>query len=214
MNLTNVSTPADMNASTPPSIANTSNSSYSRRRLLYDLTVDRFFTALFQIGLNDNPTFVKVKNFINDTKNEIQSITDANGYRIVMQKVDLTPGYFNAAGTAIRKCDDGEYPVADSFSKKLECKAKIIVEVTKKVAQETSGYWIAMIFGVLVLGVCVCLHFYRKGQDALPARYMQVPPHESDLQRFCGQQFSVTTKQLQVPATVAIEYRLLPGQSI
>lgn len=213
MNLTNVSTPADMNASTPPSIANTSNSSYSRRRLLYDLTVDRFFTALFQIGLNDNPTYVKVKNFINDTKNEIQSITDANGYRIVMQKVDLTPGYFNAAGTAIRKCDDGQYPVADSLSKKLECKAKVIREVTEKVAQETSGYLFAMAVGVLVLVVCIGIHFYRKGQDTPRVRYAKVPP-ESDLQRFCGQQFSVTTNKLQVPATVAIEYRLLPGQSI
>jgi hypothetical protein len=130
-----------------------------------------------------------------------------------MQKVDLTPGYFNAAGTAIRKCDDGEYPVADSFSKKLECKAKIIVEVTKKVAQETSGYLLAMAVGVLVLLVCIGIHFYRKGRDTPAVRYVKVPP-ESDLQRFCGQQFSVTTNKLQVPATVAIEYRLLPGQSI
>jgi len=175
--------------------------------------VERFFTALFQIRINDNPTYVKVKNFINDTKNAIQTITDANGYRIVMQKVDLTPGYFNAAGTAIRKCDDGQYPVADSLSKKLECKAKVIIEVTQKVAQETSGYWAAMIVGVLVLGVCILIHFYRKGQNNLPMQYEAVPS-ESDLQRFCGQQFSVTTNKLQVPATVAIEYRLLPGQSI
>jgi hypothetical protein len=201
----------DTNVTNASTRVNTYNSSSSRRRLLYDLTVERFFTALFQIGLNDNPTYVKVNNFINDTKNAIQTITDANGYRIVMQQVDLTPGYFNAAGTALSRCDDGQYPVPDAITKKLECKAKVIVEVAKKVAQETSAYWIAMIFGVLVLAVCILIHFCRKGQNTLPTGYEPVP---SELTRYCAQEFGGYTKALQVPATVAIEYRLLPGQSI
>ena len=196
-NVTNASAPAD-----------TYNSSSSRRRLLYDLTVERFFTALFQIGLNDNPTYVKVNNFINDTKNAIQTITDANGYRIVMQQVDLTPGYFNAAGTALSRCDDGEYPIPDAFTKKLECKAKVIIEVAEKVAQETSAYWFAMAFGVLVLVVCILIHFYRKGQNTLPVRYVKLGQNKDCVG------FNVANAKLQFPATVAIEYRLLPGQSI
>ena len=215
MNLTNTSTSTSttpvMNTSTPR--PNTSNSTHSGRRLLYDLTVERIFTALFQIEKNDMPTYEKIQNFTYEAKNEIKTITDANGYRIVVKQADLTPGYFTAAGAAISKCNDGTYPTADSISKKLSCKAKVIIEVAEKVAQETSVYWVAMGVGVLVLVGCLGIHFYRKGQDKLPVRYSKLPP-ESDLQRFCGQQFSVTTNKLQVPATVAIEYRLLPGQSI
>jgi hypothetical protein len=210
-NLTNMSTSADVNASIAPQ--NTSNSTYGRRRLLYDLTVERFFTALFQIGLNDNPTYVKIQNFINDTQNDITSITNANGYRIVVKQADLTPGYFNAAGTALRKCDDGEYPIADSLTQKLECKAKIIVEVVVEVVQQTSGYWVAMAVAVLVLVVIICIHYRRKGRETLPARY-ETLPQNGELQRYCGQEFGVHISKLQVPATVAIEYRLLPGQSI
>ena len=211
MNLTNTSTtPTAVDTSTPP--PNTSNSTHNGRRLLYDLTVERIFTALFQIEKNDQTTFTKIQNFTYEAKNEMKTITDANGYRIVVKQADLTPGYFTAAGTALSKCDDGTYPTPDSISKKLSCKAKVIVEVVEKVAQETWAYWAAMGVGVLVLVACVGIHFCRKGQDTLPARYAKLP--DSELQRFCGQQFSVTTNKLQVPATVAIEYRLLPGQSI
>jgi hypothetical protein len=175
--------------------------------------VERIFIALFQIVKGDKPTYEKIQNFTYEAKNEIKTITDANGYRILVKQTDLTPGYFTAAGTAISKCNDGTYPTADSISKTLSCKAKVIIEVAEKVAQETSVYWVAMGVGVLVLVGCLGIHFYRKGQDKLPVRYAKLPP-ESDLQRFCGQQFSITTNKLQVPATVAIEYRLLPGQSI
>ena len=196
MNLTNTSTP------TPT----------SRRRLLYDLTLEYIFTALFQIEKGDKPTYEKVQNFTYQAKNEINTIIDASAYRIVINQADLTPGFFTAAGTAIKKCDDGTNPTTDSISKQLSCKAKVIVEVAENVAQATWVYWAGMAVGVLVLVACLRIHFYRKGQDTLPARYVTVS--ESELQRFCGQQFSVTTNKLQVPATVAIEYRLLPGQSI
>jgi hypothetical protein len=210
MNLTNTSTPTPT-ASTPP--PNTSNSTRNNRRLLYDVTLEYIFTALFQIEKGDKPTYEKIQNFTYQAKNEINTIIDASEYRIVINQADLTQGYFTAAGTALSKCDDGTYPTADSITKKLSCKAKVIIEVAEKVAQETSVYWVAMGVGVLVLVGCLGIHFYRKGQDKLPVRYAKLPP-ESDLQRFCGQQFSVTTNKLQVPATVAIEYRLLPGQSI
>lgn len=196
MNLTNTSTP------TPT----------SRRRLLYDLTLEYIFTALFQIEKGDKPTYEKVQNFTYQAKNEINTIIDASAYRIVINQADLTPGFFTAAGTAIRKCDDGTNPTTDSISKQLSCKAKVIVEVAENVAQATWAYWAGMAVGVLVLVACLRIHFYRKGQDTLPARYVTVS--QTELQRFCGQQFSVTTNKLQVPATVAIEYRLLPGQLI
>ena len=199
------------NASTPP--PNASNSTRNSRRLLYDVTLEYVFTALFQIEKDDRPTYVKIQNFTYQAKEEINTIIDASEYRIVINQADLTPGYFTAAGTAIKKCDDGTNPTPDSVSKQLSCKAKVIIEVAEKVAQETWAYWAVMAVGVLMLLGCLGIHFYRKRQDTLPACYVKVPP-ESDLQRFCGQQFSVTTKKLQVPATVAIEYRLLPGQSI
>jgi hypothetical protein len=88
------------------------------------------------------------------------------------------------------------------------CKAKIIIEVAEKVAQETSAYWFAMAFGVLVLVVCILIHFYRKGQNTLPVRYVKLGQNKDCVG------FNVANAKLQFPATVAIEYRLLPGQSI
>ena len=72
-----------MNTSTPR--PNTSNSTRSGCRLLYDLTVERIFTALFQIEKNDKTTYTKIQNFTYEAKNEIKTITDANGYRIVVK---------------------------------------------------------------------------------------------------------------------------------
>ena len=215
-NLTNASTSstttrADM---TTPRPDNWSNSTYSRRRLLYDLTVERFFAVLFQIILNDKPSYAKIQNFINDTDNGITTITNANGYRIVVKRAVLTPGYFTAAGIALRKCDDGEYPALDSISKKLDCKSTVIEEVVEEELQQTWAYWAGMLVGVLVLAVFVCIYYYRKLYcNTLPARYETVP-QKVDTQRFYVQQFGIATSKLQVPATVAIEYRLLSGQSI
>ena len=210
-NLTNASTSTTTARPdvTTPRPGNWSNSTHSRRRLLYDLTVERFFAVLFQIGLNDKPAYAKIQNFINDTENGITTITNANGYRIVVKKAVLTPGYFNAAGTALSKCDDGEYPALDSISKKLDCKAKVIAEVVEEVAQQTWAYWAVLFVGVLVLAVIIYIHYYRKSIDTLPA-YETVPQKDA----VCVQKFGFVTSKLQVPATVAIEYRLLPGQSI
>jgi hypothetical protein len=199
-NLTNASN--NMNGSSP-----------SLRRLLFDLPVEYVFTALFQIQKNDQVTYARVQNFTYEAQEQIKTITEANGYLIVMNEVDLTPGYFTAVGAALRRCDDGKYPEPDAITKKLECKAKIIEEVVKEVAQATAAYWLTMAVGVLVLGVCICIHYYRKGRNALPTR-CDTLASDIELKRYCGQQFGVTTTKLQVPATVAIQYRLLPGQSI
>ena len=192
---------------------NMNGSSPSRRRLLFDLSVEYIFTALFQIQKNDQVTYARVQNFTYEAQEQIKTITEANGYLIVMNEVDLTPGYFTAVGAALRRCDDGKYPEPDAITKKLECKAKVIEEVIKEVAQATAVYWLTMAVGVLVLGVCICIHYYRKSKDTLPTCYETVAS-DINLKLYCTQQFGVTTKKLQVPATVAIEYRLLPGQSI
>jgi hypothetical protein len=188
-------------------------SSSSRRRLLFDLPIEYVFTALFQILQNDQVTYARVQNFTYEAQEQIKTITEANGYLIVMNEVDLTPGYFTAVGAALRRCDDGQYPVPDAFTKKLECKAKVIEEVVREVAEVTAAYWLTMAVGVLVLGVCICIHYYRKGMDTLPTRY-ETLASDVELKIYCKQEFGVATKKLQVPATVAIEYRLLPGQSI
>ena len=193
--------------------ANMNGSSSSRRRLLFDLPIEYVFTALFQILQNDQVTYARVQNFTYEAQEQIKTITEANGYLIVMNEVDLTPGYFTAVGAALRRCDDGQYPVPDAFTKKLECKAKVIEEVVREVAEVTAAYWLTMAVGVLVLGVCICIHYYRKGMDTLPTRY-ETLASDVELKIYCKQEFGVATKKLQVPATVAIEYRLLPGQSI
>ncbi|MBV5332978.1 hypothetical protein JZU54_05350, partial [bacterium] len=82
-----------------------------------------------------------------------------------------------------------------------------------QVLQATWGYWVVMGVGVLVLAVIIGIHYHRKGVDILPVRYATLP-QTVGLQRFCVQEFGMHTSKLQVPATVAIEYRLLPGQSI
>ena len=191
------------------------NSSSGRRRLasLYDVLVEYVFTALFQIEKDDQVTYARVQNFTYEAKEQLKTITDANGYLIVMNEVHLTPGYFTAAGAALRKCDDGKYPITNSVSKKLECKAAVIAEVVREIAQQTWAYWAGILIGVLVLAAFVSIHYYRKRTDTLPARYETVP-QKVDTQRFRMQQFGIATSKLQVPATVAIEYRLLPGQSI
>jgi hypothetical protein len=198
---------------TPTPTPNTSNSTSNRRRLLVDLTLEYVFTALFQIEKGDTPTYAKIQNFTYQAKNEINTIIAASEYRIVINQADLTPGYFTAAGTALAKCSDGTYPTANSISKELGCKANIIAEVATQVLQATWGYWVVMGVGVLVLAVIIGIHYHRKGADILPVRY-ETLPQTVGLQRFCVQEFGMHTSKLQVPATVAIEYRLLPGQSI
>lgn len=188
------------------------NSSSGRRRLLYDLLVEYGFTALFQIAKDDQVTYDRVQKFTYEAQEQIKTITDANGYQIVMNEVYLTPGYFTAAGIALRKCDGGEYPVLDSILKKLDCKATVIAEVLEEVAQATWRYWAGMVVGVLVLAAIIYMHYYRKRTDTLPA--YETVPQKVDAQRFRVRQFGIATSKLQVPATVAIEYRLLPGQSI
>ena len=198
MNLTNAT--ANMNGSSP-----------SRRRLLFDLPVEYVFTALFQIQKNDQVTYTRVQNFTYEAQEQIKTITEANGYLIVMNEVDLTPGYFTAVGASLGRCDDGKYPEPDAITKKLECKAKVIAEVAGEVAQETWAYVLVMGFGVLVLFVVI--KYVRRSKSTLPTRYGTVAS-DIELKLYCAQPFGVTTKKLQVPATVAIEYHLLPGQSI
>jgi hypothetical protein len=202
---------ADMNLTN--ATTSTNGSSSGRRRLLFDLSVEYFFTTLFQIEKNDQVTYAKVQTFTYEAQTQIQTITEANGYLIVMNEVDLTPGYFTAADVALAKCDDGQYPVLDGITKTLNCRAQVIIDVITEVAQATVTYWLAMAVGVLVLVVIICIHYRRKGRETLPVRY-ETLPQNGELQRYCGQEFGVHISKLQVPATVAIEYRLLPGQSI
>ncbi len=84
------------------------NASTSGRRLLYDLPFDYFFAALWQIAKNDKTTYAKVEKFTKDAKNETITITDANGYRIVMWGAEFFEDYFTADGNPVSKCPDGQ----------------------------------------------------------------------------------------------------------
>lgn len=215
MNLTNTSTPTPTTGTRTP---NTSNSTHGGRRLLFDLTLEYVFTALFQIEKGDTPTYAKIQNFTYQAKNEINTIIDASEYRIVINQVDLTPGYFTAAGTALAKCSDGAYPTPDSISKELGCKANIIAEVATKV---TSAYWvpIVIVLGVVALaGAALARYRNRKcveSTTAVKAVHVSAPPYALEaFPAFDAAGLCLFPPRLQFPATVTFEYHLLPGHSV
>ena len=191
----------DTNAATPAP-PNTSNSTYSGRRLLLSPTVDYTFTALFQVELNDKLTLAKIEKFVSENKEESKIITDANGNRFIIRRADVLPGYVTDEGNAISKCENGRYPTTDSETKTLVCKE--IVE------ESTQGYWLIM----LVVGLCLIgyvLFQYNRFVSSFNAwrsnqnRVSVAPTPFPD---------GVKVANLLFPATVTFEYQLLPGQSI
>ena len=202
MNDTNTATPA------PRLVSNTSNASnatYDRRRSLLASTVDYTFTAIFQVELNDKPTFAKIEKFVSETKSELKTITDANGYRFIIQTAYVLPGYVTDEGAPISPCENGWYATTDSETKTLVCK-QIVLE-------STEGYWLILIAVVIALIGCLCLH-YCTGAVVTTAVNAWFSNHNRVTVAPSPFPDNVKVAPMLFPATVTFEYQLLPGQSI
>jgi len=180
--------------------------STSGRRLLYDLPFGYFFAALWQIARNDKLTYAKVEKFTRDARNESITITDANGYRIVLWGAELLEGYFTADGKPVSKCPDGQTRVQDFSNKRLFCNERTqIVE-----PEQAQGLWwlwlvLAVVLGGLISGVFVFRHPGHTASSYERGREM-TGPASTNLAMFPA--------KLQCPATVSFEYHMVPGHLI
>ena len=181
------------------------NASTSGRRLLYDLPFDYYFAALWQIARDDKLTYAKVEKFTKDAKNESITITDANGYRIVLWGAKLLEGYFTADGKPVSKCPDGQNRVQDFFNKLLFCNERTPIVQPEQVP---GLWWLWLLVGGvaagLIGGVFVFRHpghtasSYERGRETTaPASTRAMFP-----------------AKLQCPATVSFEYQMVPGHLI
>ena len=208
------SSAADMNA-TNASTGDASNSTYSRRRLLYDKPVEIDFKALMEIEKNDKETYEKIVNFTKYIKNASKTITDANGNEIDLENGDLTKGNFDKKGEPVPPCADGQKPVSDEATKKLICPLPIPVPTPKP--EPAKGGIDAMLY--VIVGVCCTLIIVgvalkvKEGTNEGEVRKKK--PKRQRTNMSAGSETSATfPARMLCPATVSFEYQLLPGQSI
>ena len=187
------------NATVTLQMNNTSNATFSGRRLLFASTVEYIFTAVFQIGLNDKPTYTKVEKFVRDAREKRRVITDANGYRFIIQKADLVPGYISDGGVAVGKCENGRYQTTDSITKTLVC---------KEIEENLQGYWLILVSALFGGAGCVLLQYCTRGGTGV------VDKIHAAGQSLVSSYKNAKIAPLLFPATVTFEYQLLPGQSI
>ena len=213
---------ADMNATNASTAeaADTSNSTYSRRRLLYDKPVEIDFKALMEIMKNDKETYEKIVNFTKEIKNASKTIADANGNEIDLEGGDLTKGNFDKKGEPVPPCADGQKPVSDEATKKLICPLPIPVPTPKPEPEPAKGGIDTMLY--VIVGVCCTLlivgvGLYVKKQDnrgAAPKKKITKQRTKMSAGSVGSTGSATFPARMLCPATVSFEYQLLPGQSI
>jgi hypothetical protein len=182
--------------------------SQSGRRLLFELPVDYYFIALFQIEIGDEEAYAKIQNFTSEIKNERRSITNANGYRILMKDADLTSGYINENGDKIDACPDGRPKVPDETKKELVCEQQEPEPSPQPAPQQD---YTQLMIGLLVatlIALIVGVFFYREA-----GHYTRRTTRTHEEQELLPHAATFPARQ-QCPATVSFEYQLLSGQSI
>jgi len=189
-------------------IVGAGNSSYGRRRLLYDHPVEYNFTAQFQIEMNDKETYAKIENFSKHAVDTIRSFTDANGFRIVLNQAELRQGYFTADGKPVSRCADGQNRVLDFFNKLLFCRVRTVEPENKP-----GLWWLWLVLGAALGLIIVAVVVFRKPGHA-PVK--AAPAHGS--MQHVGvdmRPLSATfPAKLLFPATVSFEYHRVPGHLI
>ncbi len=156
-----------------------------------------------QIEKDDKAMYVKIQNLTND---DIKTITDANGFRILLNKAQFTPGYFTADGKLVSKCGDGQNPVADFFNKLLFCDIRRpIIELEKK----QDMWWLWLVVGAACAAIIVAVVVYRK----TPRHAAKIRLADSMMKQTFNRN-AMFPARLQVPATVSFEYQLVPGHLI
>jgi hypothetical protein len=177
--------------------------------LLYDLNVERFFIALFQIATNDKTMYAKIQNFTSEINNERRSITNANGYRILMENAKLTSGYINKNGDKTDACPDGRPQVADEKKKELVCEQQEVEPSPQPAPSKDQRQLMISLLVAALVALIVGVYFYR----ARPRNTKRIRRAKETLTEAFKNKAMFPAK-LQVPATVSFEYQLLSGQSI
>jgi hypothetical protein len=182
---------------------NVSSNSSSRRRLLFDRPLEFYFIALMQIEKDDKAMYDKIKNLTND---DIKTITDANGFRMLLNKAEFTRGWITLDGNVVSRCADGQNPIADFFNKLLFCDIRRpIIEMENKPGM----WWLGLVVGAGCAAIIVAVVLFRHAGHT-PSSYQR--PRSMKAKLF-GQNAMFPAK-LQCPATVSFEYQLVPGHLI
>jgi hypothetical protein len=164
------------------------------------LPVEYTFTALFQIPSADPAAYAQIEKFVNSTKFAATTITDSSQYRLVLRRAELVPGYFDATGTALQPCADGQDRVADSVSQTLVCPPPRPTPAPKPAPPPApQGDWggFAGLGAALVVGLLAILELRRRGGKQASAAGRIQPDATAA-----------------APATVTIEYHLVPAHLI
>jgi hypothetical protein len=171
--------------------------------LLFDRPLEFYFVALMQIEKDDKAMYDKIKNLTND---DITTITDANGFRMLLNKAQFAQGWITLDGNVVSRCADGQNPVADFFNKLLFCDIRRpIIELEKKPGM----WWLWLVVGAGCAAIIVAVVVYRK-----------TPRHAAKIRRAAAvtkrlyNEHAMFPARLQVPATVSFEYQLVPGNLI
>jgi hypothetical protein len=213
---TNATNATDATNATNATHVTARNSTHSGRRLLYALPVAYAFTALFQIPREDQVAYTKIVQFINDTEFAATTITDSNGYGIVLYTAELVQGYFSADGIALEPCADGRARIFESAAETLRCPDKIEPELVLPTLGGTPAWEpILIVLGFAVLaGGGFAAYRYRKCVESTTASKPVIPVALGRALDFDAAGLCLFPPRLQFPATVTFEYQLLPGHSV
>lgn len=172
VNTTDANTTNDTNTTGTEGVDNTdanttngswdfSNSTQSGRRLLFELPVDYYYIALFQIELGDEEAFAKIQKYMNDTLYGATTTTERNGYRIVPRRAVLLPGYFSADGSVLESCADGRAYIFDSVTETLQCPVDIVPppEQVKAKNEDMPAWQLALAIILPLMAVLVAIYF-------------------------------------------------------
>jgi hypothetical protein len=160
------------------------------------LRVDYNFTVLFQIPSGDEAAYAQLEKIVNDTKYAALTIADNNGYRVVLGRAKLLPGYFRADGNVLEPCADGQDWIADNVTETLLCPPPLPTpEPTPAPPPPPQGDWGGFVGlgAALLVGLVGILELRRRtAKQANAAGRIQSDPTAA------------------APATVTIEYHLVP----
>jgi 23S rRNA G2069 N7-methylase RlmK/C1962 C5-methylase RlmI len=158
-----------------------------------------------QIEKDDKAMYAKIKNLTND---DIKTITDANGFRMLLNKAEFTPGWITLDGKSVSKCADGQNPIADFFNKLLFCDIRRpMIELQKK----QDMWWLGLVVGAGCAAIIVAVVVFRK-KGHVPRHTAQTQHAAVQVEMAPGR--AMFPARLLYPATVSFEYQLVPGHLI
>jgi hypothetical protein len=210
-------------ATTTPTPQNTSNSTRTDRRLLNLPTESIAFETVVQAGSASQLQQVQARS--DALANQSSLLQEITGLDVSIRRVQSVAGFANRDGSAFDSCPDGEIPTTNKTTGLLDC--GVYTTPAPEAPPEPQNSTVLIVTCLLVVFIFLGLggvynydrifNAYKKLKAkttekqrpqcaSAPAPALEI--HASFLQSFCR------TANLQFPATVAIEYHLVPGQAI